>query len=72
VRDGVQSVLREAIDFRGTTFLDYRDAAGEEGAFYERLRVYDREGKPCTACGTPVARVVQGGRSTFYCPACQH
>jgi formamidopyrimidine-DNA glycosylase len=72
VRDGVQSVLREAIDFRGTTFLDYRDAAGAEGAFYERLRVYDREGKPCTTCGAPVLRIVQGGRSTFYCPACQH
>ena len=68
---GIGAVLREAIDFRGTTLLDYRDASGEEGGFAARLRVYDREGEPCRACGEPVARIVQGGRSTFYCPRCQ-
>ena len=71
VRDGVRAVLEEAIGFRGTTLLDYRDASGDEGAFAARLRVYDREGEPCPVCGTPVARIVQGGRSTFFCPACQ-
>lgn len=71
VRQGVRQVLREAIEFRGTTLLDYRDAAGGEGAFAARLKVYDREGQPCTVCNSPVRRVVQGGRSTFYCPACQ-
>lgn len=71
VRLGVRQVLQEAIEYRGTTFLDYRDASGEEGAFAARLKVYDREGQPCTVCTSPVQRVVQGGRSTFYCPSCQ-
>lgn len=72
VRDGVRTVLREAIEHRGTTFLDYRDARGEEGAFATRLKVYDREGQPCPGCGGTIERIVQGGRSTFFCPSCQH
>ena len=72
VRDGVREVLQESIDFRGTTFLDYRDARGEEGAFAERLKVYDREGRPCPGCKGNIERIVQGGRSTFFCPSCQH
>lgn len=71
VRNGVRQVLTEAIEHRGTTFLDYRDASGGEGAFAARLKVYDREGQPCTVCGTPIERIVQGGRSTFFCPSCQ-
>ena len=67
----IREVLQEAIDFRGTTLLDYRDASGEPGEFSRRLRVYDRAGEPCTSCGKPIARIVQGGRSTFYCPRCQ-
>jgi formamidopyrimidine-DNA glycosylase len=68
---GIREVLREAIEFRGTTLLDYRDASGEPGAFARRLRVYDREGAPCSSCAEPIQRIVQGGRSTFYCPRCQ-
>ena len=71
LRDAIQEVLREAIEFRGTTLLDYRDASGEQGAFARRLRVYDRAGEPCPNCGTPIRRIVQGGRSTFFCPRCQ-
>ena len=71
VRRGVREVLQEAIDFRGTTLLDYRDAGGGEGEFASRLKVYDREGQPCPVCGGPVQRIVQGGRSTFFCPSCQ-
>lgn len=71
LREAIQAVLGEAIDFRGTTLLDYRDASGEEGAFAGRLRVYDRAGQPCPVCGTPIRRIVQGGRSTFFCPRCQ-
>ena len=67
----IRDVLQEAIDFRGTTLLDYRDASGEQGGFAARLRVYDREGGPCTKCGTAITRIVQGGRSTFYCRRCQ-
>ena len=67
----VRDVLQEAIDFRGTTLLDYRDAAGERGGFAERLQVYGRAGDPCRRCRAPVARIVQGGRSTFFCGNCQ-
>jgi formamidopyrimidine-DNA glycosylase len=71
VRTGVRNVLQEAIDFRGTTFLDYRDASGQKGEFALRLKVYDREGEPCVTCGAPVRRIVQAGRSTFFCEKCQ-
>ena len=71
LRDAVREVLRESIELRGTTFLDYRDASGEPGDFVKRLRVYDREGEPCVVCGRPVRRLVQGGRSTFFCAHCQ-
>jgi formamidopyrimidine-DNA glycosylase len=71
LRDALQDVLREAIVNRGTTFSDYRDAAGEAGGFEPLLRVYGREGLPCTACGTPVKRKVLTNRSAFYCPRCQ-
>jgi formamidopyrimidine-DNA glycosylase len=67
----IREVLQEAIEFRGTTLLDYRDASGETGSFARRLRVYDREGEPCPDCGTRIRRIVQGGRSTYYCPRCQ-
>lgn len=67
----IRSTLTEAIRFRGTTLLDYRDAGGERGGFRERLRVYGRAGEPCRACGAPVERIVQGGRSTFFCQRCQ-
>lgn len=69
--DAIRAVLQEAIEFRGTTLLDYRDASGAEGSFAERLRVYDRAGLPCFNCETPIRRIVQGGRSTFFCPRCQ-
>jgi formamidopyrimidine-DNA glycosylase len=71
LHDSVRAVLQEAIDFRGTTLLDFRDAAGDSGGFAARLRVYDRAGEPCLACATPIRRIVQGGRSTFFCSHCQ-
>jgi formamidopyrimidine-DNA glycosylase len=67
----ILAVLRAALQHRGTTLLDYRDASGERGSFKARLGVYDREGQPCPKCGREVARMVQGGRSTFFCPRCQ-
>jgi formamidopyrimidine-DNA glycosylase len=67
----IRAVLEEAIRERGTTFSDYRDADGNEGGFQLRLRVYDREGLPCTVCATPIKRVVLSNRSAFYCPNCQ-
>lgn len=67
----IRTVLQEAIEFRGTTLLDYRDAGGEPGGFAARLQVYDRAGEPCRRCAAPIQRIVQAGRSTFFCPACQ-
>ncbi len=64
-------MLRDAIDVRGTTLRDYRDARGEAGGFEPLLRVYGREGEPCPVCGTPIERLVLGNRSAFYCPRCQ-
>ncbi len=71
LHDAMRAVLTEAIKFRGTTLLDYRDPSGERGNFADRLLVYDRAGEPCRVCGTPIRRIVQGGRSTFFCPTCQ-
>jgi formamidopyrimidine-DNA glycosylase len=64
-------VLREAIGSRGTTFRSYRDSRGQPGRFASKLRVYDREDKPCLECATPIRAVVIGQRSSFYCPRCQ-
>ncbi|HEX8430715.1 MAG TPA: bifunctional DNA-formamidopyrimidine glycosylase/DNA-(apurinic or apyrimidinic site) lyase [Longimicrobium sp.] len=71
LRGAIREVLTEAIEFRGTTLLDYRDANGERGEFVGRLRVYDRAGEPCVTCGAPVQRIVQANRSTFFCESCQ-
>lgn len=66
-----RAVLAEAIESCGTTFSMYRTLWNEPGAYGVQLRVYDRSGEPCRTCGTPIRRIVQGARSTFYCPECQ-
>ena len=67
----IRDVLAEAIAGMGTTFSTYRTVWGEPGQYGESLRVYDRANEPCRRCGTPIRRIVQGQRSTFFCPACQ-
>jgi formamidopyrimidine-DNA glycosylase len=69
----IKAVLEGAIKAGGSSLRDYRRADGELGEFQHRFRVYGREGKPCSrkGCGGTVRRIVQGGRSTFYCPTCQ-
>jgi formamidopyrimidine-DNA glycosylase len=67
----IKSVLNQAIRRRGSTLRDYRDADGRPGDFQKIHRVYDREGKPCAVCRTPIVRIVLGGRSTHFCPKCQ-
>jgi formamidopyrimidine-DNA glycosylase len=66
----IHDVLAEAIAAGGSTLRDFASPDGELGYFPKSFAVYDREGKPCR-CGGTVRRIVQGGRSTFYCPRCQ-
>ena len=72
--EGVRTVLIEAIDAGGSTLRDFRAADGNSGYFQHRFAVYDREGEPCPtpACRGTIKRIVQSGRSSFYCPVCQH
>lgn len=69
----IRDVLSEAIEAGGSSLRDYRQADGELGYFQHAFAVYGREGAPCVrpGCDGQVARIVQSGRSSFYCPACQ-
>ena len=83
LRQAIRETLRDAIQRGSTVPLNYSGNGNRDGLFYfgsapdapdfyeERLRVYDRAGKPCRICKTPIKRIVQGARSTFYCPKCQ-
>jgi formamidopyrimidine-DNA glycosylase len=66
----IHDVIEEAIAAGGSTLRDFSSPDGELGYFSKKFAVYDREGQPC-ACGGTVKRIVQGGRSTFFCPKCQ-
>ena len=66
----IREVLEEAIAAGGSSLRDFAGPDGELGYFSKSFAVYGREGEPC-ACGGAVRRIVQGGRSTFYCPRCQ-
>jgi formamidopyrimidine-DNA glycosylase len=69
----VRRVLEDAIEAGGSTLRDFANAEGGQGYFQHRFDVYGREEKPCRGdgCTGVVERVVQGGRSTFWCPSCQ-
>ncbi len=69
----IRDVLSEAIDAGGSSLRDYRQADGELGYFQHTFRVYDREGEACftPGCSGIICRVVQSGRSSFFCPNCQ-
>jgi formamidopyrimidine-DNA glycosylase len=67
----VREVIGEAIEAGGSTISDFGTPDGELGYFQHRFRVYDKEGKPCPTCGKPIQRLVQSGRSSFYCGTCQ-
>ena len=68
----VKEVLAEAIEAGGSSIRDFVHADGKPGYFAHHFAVYGREGRPCPNCGEPVRRLVQAGRSSFYCPSCQH
>jgi formamidopyrimidine-DNA glycosylase len=69
----IRDILAEAIRAGGSTLQDFASATGEPGSYQQRFAVYDREGEPCLTpgCGGTIRRIVQSGRSTFYCPRCQ-
>jgi len=71
--DGIKGVLTQAIKDGGSSLHDHRLTDGELGMFQHRFRVYGRAGEPCRAqgCGGTIKRIVQNGRSTFFCPVCQ-
>jgi formamidopyrimidine-DNA glycosylase len=68
----IRAVLREALRSAGTTFQNYRAVNGRSGSFQTSLRVYGKDGYPCPRCTGSVTRIVQAGRSTFFCPDCQN
>ncbi len=68
----IRMVLEEAIIAGGSSLRDHRQATGELGYFQHSFRVYDRAGAPCpNGCGGVIERIVQSGRSSYFCPVCQ-
>lgn len=67
----INDVIREAIAAGGSSISDFKAASGELGYFQHTFAVYDREGEPCKNCNAPIRRIVQSGRSSFYCGSCQ-
>ncbi|MGI8518562.1 MAG: bifunctional DNA-formamidopyrimidine glycosylase/DNA-(apurinic or apyrimidinic site) lyase [Acidimicrobiia bacterium] len=73
VRKAIGPILKAGIAAGGTSLSEsgYRSPEGRSGEYRRKLFVYGREGEPCRRCGTPIKRLVIGGRSSFYCPYCQ-
>ncbi len=67
----IRYILKKAIKAGGSTLKDYRHADGELGYFQHNFKVYGREGNPCHCCRRVIRRIIQAGRSTFYCSFCQ-
>ncbi len=72
--DAIVRTLSDAIEAGGSTLRDFSATDGSLGYFQHSFGVYDRENQPCPSpqCGKPVKRIVQSGRSTYFCPACQN
>ena len=69
--NAIKAVLLDAIEAGGSSLRDHRKADGSLGDFQHNFQVYDCEGQPCRSCKGKIKRIVQLGRSTFYCPSCQ-
>ena len=67
----IHEVLSAAIKAGGTTIIDFQAPDGSEGWFHQQLNVYGRAGEECVKCSNPIRRIVQTGRSSFYCTRCQ-
>ncbi len=68
----VRATLNDALAAGGSTLRDFVGGDGKPGYFQQSYFVYGREGEPCLRCARPIRRIVQGQRSSFYCPSCQH
>jgi formamidopyrimidine-DNA glycosylase len=69
--DAVRLILKKAIAAGGSSLKDFVNSDGDPGHFMVQTKVYDRKGLPCKVCKTPVSQIVQGQRSTYFCPKCQ-
>ncbi|NPV89689.1 MAG: bifunctional DNA-formamidopyrimidine glycosylase/DNA-(apurinic or apyrimidinic site) lyase [Firmicutes bacterium] len=67
----IRRVLNQGVRHRGTTISDYVDGRGVPGEFQKHLKVYGREGEPCSVCASEIQRIRVAGRSTYFCPVCQ-
>jgi formamidopyrimidine-DNA glycosylase len=68
----IRDVLTAGLDHGGASFRDYRNTGGNVGSMQKHVKVFRRTGKPCYVCGATIERVKVGGRSTHFCPTCQH
>ena len=69
--EAVRVILKKAIDAGGSSLKDFVNSEGDPGHFMVQTKVYDRKGLPCKVCKTPITQIVQGQRSTYFCPQCQ-
>ncbi|CAM3767396.1 bifunctional DNA-formamidopyrimidine glycosylase/DNA-(apurinic or apyrimidinic site) lyase [Polynucleobacter antarcticus] len=69
--NAVRVILKRAIDAGGSSLKDFVNSAGDPGHFMMQTKVYDRKDQPCKVCKTPIKQIVQGQRSTYFCPQCQ-
>ena len=67
----VRLILKKAIAAGGSSLKDFVNSEGDPGHFMVQTKVYDRKGLPCKVCKTPISQIVQGQRSTYFCPQCQ-
>jgi formamidopyrimidine-DNA glycosylase len=69
--EAVRLTLKKAIAAGGSTLKDFVNSDGDPGYFMVQTKVYDRKDQPCKVCKTPIKQIVQGQRSTYFCPTCQ-
>jgi formamidopyrimidine-DNA glycosylase len=68
----IRETLDEALQSGGSTLRDYVNATGQPGAYFQlHAAVYEKSGKPCIVCATPIRRIIQGQRASYFCPKCQ-
>jgi formamidopyrimidine-DNA glycosylase len=69
--DSIRVVLGDSLNVGGTSFRNYVDTKGSRGGFKGRLKVYGKDGTPCSNCSTKIKKILVAGRGTHYCPKCQ-